>query len=163
MKNEKYYREYPVSAELSKGILRNYLRDYVIAAKVSELEERIKGYERRSELIYKTIFGQTPKTISFGGAYRKFQVTPIKNKDLDIREWEDQLIFFNSVRKELLNDKTYKNKFVAIKNSKIIDSDLDSFGLVKRIKKKYPNEVVLVVKVKVGSPVAEIPSPQVSL
>ena len=148
---------------MMKELRKSILRDYIIAAKVSELEERIKEWEGKTELIYKTISTQTPKTISFGGAYKKSQVTRIKKRDPDIREWENELIFFNSVRKELLNDKTYKNKFVAIKNSKIIDSDLDNFRLVKRINKKYPNEVVLVVKVQVGFPVAEISSPEVSL
>lgn len=159
MKNEKYYREHLVWEELNKSILR----DYIISAKVSELEERIKKWEGKTELVYKTIFAETPKTISSEGAYKKTQIAPTRKRSSDIREWENELIFFNSIRKELFNDKTYKDKFVAIKNSKVIDLDLNNFRLVKRINKKYPNEVVLVVKVQVGFPVAEIPSPEVSL
>ncbi len=78
-------------------------------------------------------------------------------------KWEDELSFFNSIKRELLKNKAYRNQFVAIKDKRVVDFDLDNFRLVKRINKEYPNEVVLVAKVEIGVPAAEIPSPEVCL
>jgi hypothetical protein len=87
----------------------------------------------------------------------------MSKEDWEFSKWREELDFFNSMKKKLLKDKVYRNKFVAIKDKKLIDSDIDNFRLVKRVNKKYHNDVVLIVKVEKGIRMAEIPSPEVSL
>lgn len=124
------------------------LRDY-IPAKDDRLEETIS-------LRKKTGFKDESK-------YKKILLPPSTGEiDLEFRKWEEELSFFNSVKNKLFENIDYKNKFIAIKDKKVVDSDLDNFRLVKRINKKYPDEVVLIIKVEMGVPVAEIPSPEVS-
>lgn len=150
----------PIREELKKGIFK----DYIIWRKISELEERIKMKEEGSGFIYKSVPRETSKTISPEEEYERLKaLLPISEEDWEFRKWREELDFFNSIKKELLTNKAYRNKFVAIKDKKVIDYDIDKFRLIKRVNKKYRNEVVLIVKVERGVPVAEIPSPEVSL
>lgn len=150
--------ESPVWEELKKSITR----DYVISMAVNKLEERIRRIEESPEFIYKSVFRELSKTLSPEEEYKKIQMLPIgEEEDLEFKKWEEEIRFFNSIKRKLLEDKVYRNKFVAIKDKKLIDSDIDNFRLVKRINKKYPNEVVLVVRVEMGMRVAKIPSPRI--
>ena len=92
--------------------------------------------------------------------YDKTYVMTTNTSDPEMSKWAEELAFFNSIQEDLLTDKAYKNKYVAIKDKKLIDSDADDFRLVERIDSKYPNDVVLVVKVEADVPIAEIPSPE---
>jgi hypothetical protein len=151
--------ESPMWEELSKSILI----DYAITMRVSKLEERIKRIEESSEFIYKSVFSKPYKTILPDEEYKNIQMLPISKEDWEFSKWREELDFFNSMKKKLLKDKVYRNKFVAIKDKKLIDSDIDNFRLVKRVNKKYHNDVVLIVKVEKGIRMAEIPSPEVYL
>ncbi len=88
---------------------------------------------------------------------------PISESNREFRRWGEELSFFNSIKGKLWEDEAYRDKFVAIRDKKVIDSDLDDFKLVKRINKKYPSEVVLIAKVEMGMRVAKIPSPRIVL
>lgn len=144
-------------------IKKTTLRDYFIWLQVSKLEQRVKRIEKGSEFIYKSVSLEFSKRFPPEEEYKKIWLFPISEEDWEFKKWKEELEFFNSIKRELLEDKTYRNKFVAIKDKKLIDSDIDNLRLVKRVNEKYRNEVVLIVKVEIGSPVAEIPSPEVSL
>lgn len=146
---------------LSEELKNGFLRDYILPIKVSELEEKMKEIEKRTGFIYKSIVSETHKAISPEEKYKKIQdLFPISSTDWEFKKWEGELNFFNSMKSKLLQDKRYRDKFVAIKGKEIIDSDIDDFRLVKRIDEGYPNDVVLVIKVAEKISVAEIPSPE---
>lgn len=145
-----------------KELKKSFFSDYVIFRKISELEERMKKLEEKSESTYKGSFTEIPKPFP-EEEYKKIQIFTTSDKEWELRKWEKELKFFNRIKKKLLETKTYKNKFVAIKDEKVIDFDIDKLRLAKRVNKKYRDEVVLIVKVEIGVPVAEIPSPEVFL
>jgi len=84
------------------------------------------------------------------------------DNDLQLKKWREELASFKKIAPELSDNSDYTNKYIAIKDKKIIDFDPDNFRLVKRINKKYPEEVVLVVKVSAVERICEVPSPEIS-
>ena len=86
-----------------------------------------------------------------------------EHEDPDIAAWRDELAFFESVRADLLEDESYKRKCVAIRHHKIVDSDADNFRLARRIHRRHPGEVVLIVMVEDVERVVELPSPELVL
>jgi len=54
---------------------------------------------------------------------------------------------FAKKKKQLMNDPNYKGKFVAVLNSKIVDSDSDEPALLKRIYEKHGYISVLIEKI----------------
>ncbi len=99
---------------------------------------------------------RTPLTREAGGREPRARAS-----GSDVSEWEKELAYFQRVKDDLLKDSKYTNKFIAIKNKKIIDSDTNEFKLMQRINKAYPDEVVLIAKVDDERPVAEMRSPRV--
>lgn len=99
---------------------------------------------------------QTPLTRKVGRGK-----SPAQTKTSDIAKWEKELAYFQRAKDDLLKDSKYTNKFIAIRNKKIIDSDTDEFKLVRRINKAHPDEVVLIAKVDDDERVAELRSPRV--
>lgn len=80
--------------------------------------------------------------------------------EIHMANWNRELAHFKKMKNHLLKDVKYGGKFVAIKEAKIIDSDLDDLRLAKRIDQKYPDEVVLIVKAEEEFPSIEEPSPE---
>lgn len=145
-------------------ITKSMLRDYFITAHVSKLEERLRKVEEKSEPIYKSTNSETYWPKHTDKEYKNMDLNlPIDEKQNEYCKWQDELDFFNNAKKTILKNSQYRNKFVAIKNQKVIDSDKDKFRLVKRINKKYPDEAVLVVKVQIAVPRLEVPSPELVL
>jgi hypothetical protein len=72
-------------------------------------------------------------------------------------DWEDQVDYFQKVRGRLLKDKKYRDKFIAIRHRRVIASGIDQFELSRRLSSKFPEDVVLIVKVQKEFPLVEIP------
>jgi hypothetical protein len=85
-----------------------------------------------------------------------------REDDLHIRKWREELDFFKSVRDRLIADPRYAGRFVAMRNGQVVDSDTDNFRLARRIRGKYPREVVLIAKVTDEEPIHELPSPELA-
>lgn len=83
-------------------------------------------------------------------------------KTSDIAGWETEFSHFQSAKQKLVEDGTYLNKYVAIKNKKIIDSDKNEIRLVRRINKTYPDEVVFIAKVDEKESIGVVRSPRVA-
>ena len=84
-------------------------------------------------------------------------------EDLELKKWEDDLGYFQAMKARLLTDGTYRDKYIAIRDKKIIDSDVDHFRLARRVNEQYPYQAVLIARVEPDERVAEIPSPELSL
>ncbi len=86
-----------------------------------------------------------------------------EDEDPDMKKWRQELAFFREHRLEMLRDAKSTGRFVAVRNGRIVDSDDDDFALVKRARKAYPGEVVLVVRADGSVPTVELPSPEIPL
>ncbi len=82
--------------------------------------------------------------------------------DGDSVKLAEEAAYFRSIVKRLLNDATYREAFVAIKDQKIIDSDQDEIALVERICQANPDDVVFVGRVAVETPTFDMSSPELS-
>lgn len=87
------------------------------------------------------------------------------DKDLEQLEveypiWYADLEYFQSIKSELLEDGTYVDKYIAIRNKKIIDSDKDEIKLALRIEKAYPDKVVFIAKVDEKENIGVVRSPR---
>jgi len=173
-KEPSFERDSPVWDELYKSTLRYY----AISLAFSALEERVKGIEESHEFIYRNFFrDKKVKRLFTDGEHRNIPMSLIgygcenaptlhvgeEEKGWEFKKWKEELDFFNSIKRKLLEDETYRNKFVAIKDKRLIDYDIDNFRLAKRVNEKYRNEVVLIIKAEISMPVAEIPSPEISI
>jgi len=67
---------------------------------------------------------------------------------------------FQNMRRELLSDRKYRGKFVAVLNGSVVDFDADKVALVKRTYEKYGYAPIYVDKVDQERRRAEIPSPE---
>ena len=74
--------------------------------------------------------------------------------------WLEILSSYGEFKKTLVDDPKYKDKYVAIKDMKVIDLDDDEFALAKRINRKYPKDVVLIGKVGDEEPEVYLRSPK---
>lgn len=84
--------------------------------------------------------------------------TKILNKE---KEWKEQLEYFKSIRRKLLQDPQYKNKYIAICDKEIISTGLDKFKLYIDAHQKYPNKQVLIVIVEPEERVVRIDTPRI--
>ena len=149
------------------GITALFFGHHYTQARLNQLEEKVQAiHERiyRESQIGKASLSEAEYGFSAEEQYEKAtNLMPITEIDREFEKWHGELSFFNSTKKDLLENKSFRNKFVAIKDKKLIDVDIDKFRLVKRVSEKHPNGVVLIAKVEMGVAVAEIPSPEVSL
>ena len=76
----------------------------------------------------------------------------------EIRRWETQVHYFLRTRSELVRQ--YGDRWVAIKDEAVVDTDDDRLALMTRINGSFPTEVVLVVRPIAGHRVVELPSPE---
>ena len=83
-------------------------------------------------------------------------------EDLDISKWRKELSHFETMRADLYSNPRYRLKFVAIDAGKVVDEDCDKFCLAARIEKRFPGKVVLIAQVRLGSRVADFPSPELA-
>ena len=92
---------------------------------------------------------------------KEIEIT-IKLKDSAIlQEWEKLVTFFKQKKTELLAQPKFKNKYVAICNEQVVDFDSDKFVLFDRTTKKYPNDIVLIVKVDEKERLVRLETPKV--
>ena len=82
------------------------------------------------------------------------------NDDNKVSIWRDQLSHFEKVKTSLWQNKRYQNKYVGIRRHEIVDVDDDKFSLATRVFVKFPDEVVLIVKVQATIPVVGLRSPR---
>lgn len=81
--------------------------------------------------------------------------------DADMQAWQDDADFFESIRSSLWQDKTYRQKYVAIRQQQVVDVDDDKFGLALRVARQYPADVVFIAQVQREAQVVEVPSPEI--
>ena len=69
--------------------------------------------------------------------------------------------YYESIKKQLLADPKYREKFVAIKDESIIGVGEDELGLVEQMQLVNPGQVILVKMVTEHAPAVELPSIEV--
>ncbi|MEX0726586.1 MAG: hypothetical protein WD065_09980 [Planctomycetaceae bacterium] len=84
-----------------------------------------------------------------------------RDDDTDMQAWQDDADYFESIRSSLWQDKTYRQKYVAIRHRAVIDTDDDKFELFERISRQHAADVVFIAKVQRESQVVEVPSPEI--
>lgn len=77
-----------------------------------------------------------------------------------IDRFESDEQFFLSIRDELLKDDKYRDKFVAILNGKLIDSDPDEGTLAERCYREHGYRPIYIDKVERIKRIINLPSPQ---
>ena len=80
----------------------------------------------------------------------------------NVAAWRDELSYFERMKAVLWRDKRYRNKYVAIRRHSVVDVGDDKFSLARRVFEKFPDEVVLIEKVRVTVPVARLRSPKLA-
>jgi len=78
----------------------------------------------------------------------------------DIDKWRGEVSEFERQRQEFWANPLYRNKHVALLRGRVVDMDADKFSLARRIRKAYPDEVVLIARVQIGKHVVRVPSPR---
>lgn len=139
--------------------LMNQLLPYYFA-KVGTIEKRMSDLEKkvcRRGSAYKNI----PSPEEPYGEVKDFTPVDESGKEEFEKGWQKELDFFMSIREKLRKDKNLKDKFVAVKGNKVVDSDADDIRLTKRIGRKYPHVPVLIAKVEEERKATEVPSPEV--
>lgn len=68
---------------------------------------------------------------------------------------------FESIKKSLIVDPAYKDRYVAILNKQVVDADSNEMDLVERISSQIPNEIVFIGLVSNEDPHVDLPSPEV--
>ena len=74
--------------------------------------------------------------------------------------FEREKNFFGKLKKILFNDRTYANKFIAIIDDKIVDSDYDRSMLAERVYTKYGYVQLFIGKVVKQEIYRKLPSPK---
>ena len=150
-----------MSISRSRESYESLFRDYAIAKSVNDLEKRVKEIEKTVDLKYgsDSVVSTTRLNLE---EYKKMQTAPSKrDADSEMKKLSEEMAVFKRIKTKMLSDKTYCNKYVAIKNGKVVDFDLNNLKLAQRINRKFPNEVVLLVKVKRGERLVKLRSPRV--
>ncbi len=91
------------------------------------------------------------------------ELSPVQAGDPDVAKWRAELALFQSIENELAKDEGYAGKYVAFKDGRVIDSDVDEFRLARRIGEGYPGDVVLIAEVGAGIPDVTLELPSVEL
>ena len=82
-------------------------------------------------------------------------------EEAKLRQWRKELDWFERSASALAARPELNNKFIAVKDGKILDQDRNDVRLAKRVNKKYPRQVILIVKVPPDETVSEFPSPEI--
>lgn len=85
-----------------------------------------------------------------------------ESESTKLQKWREELDYFKSKKAEWLENQEYRDKYIALKDKMIVDSDVDNFDLVRRIRAKYPEEVVLIAKVTKDVRQLKLRSPKIS-
>src|SRR3990172_2432143 len=83
----------------------------------------------------------------------------VSEEEANLREWRKELDWFERSVSRLLNRPELNNKYIAVKGGKILDQDRDEIKLVKRITKKYPQQVIFIGRIPPDRTVYKLPSP----
>ena len=78
-------------------------------------------------------------------------------EDKEEADFEDAVKFFNANRETFV--KEYENKFIAIMNDRVVDSDDDFSALAERVYEKYGYRSIYMPKVTKEAEVAHMPTP----
>jgi len=100
---------------------------------------------------------QTSKTFSIFAIGTPRQL----NDKMLVDSFEKERGAFLQMRENLLADKNYKDKYVAILNGSVVDSDEDEIKLLKRVYDKFGYVPVYVEKVEKKRRVVEISTPEI--
>lgn len=76
--------------------------------------------------------------------------------------WKDEVAFFDGALEDLVNDPSYKGRYVAVKGRRVIDSDVSDLELARRMARLHPGDVVLIAKVDTRARRVEVSSPEFS-
>lgn len=76
--------------------------------------------------------------------------------------WSREVAHFRALLPKLLADAAYRNKFVAIKDGRVVDVDESRPAVAARLYERYPGEVVFVGRVQRGIRSVRLPSPKVA-
>lgn len=68
---------------------------------------------------------------------------------------------FREMKVQLLQDKRYRGRFVAIYGGRVVDGDKDHRALARRVYKRYGYVPIYMGKVEEAERLVEIPSPEV--
>lgn len=144
--------------------------DIYLASKVNDLETKLEELKRVLELTTEKTWSihRKPHEGSLVDRIKNERYEPVRvltfkpeREDITLTKWDSEVRYFESIRKELLKEKEYRNKFVAIKDKEIIGVDTEKIKLAKRVKRQYPHEVILITRVQRGMRVVELPSPEI--
>ncbi len=75
----------------------------------------------------------------------------------EIRLWRAEVQFFERMRKKLWENPEYREKYVAIRQKKIIDVGTNQFDLARKWSKQLPGKIVLITKVELEPPPVNLP------
>jgi hypothetical protein len=78
-------------------------------------------------------------------------------KDAEVRAWRTEVRYFDSMRQKLWRKPEYRGKFVAVRQKEIVDMDQDRFVLYRRVRERFPGEVVLIEQVEIEPRKIELP------
>lgn len=118
------------------------------------IQDWVKSEEQQDNWRPKSIH-QTPEVrfdLSF--SYARSSV------DENMLKWRQELEHFEQVKSTLWKDKKLRHKFVAVHNKEVVDFDADKFALARRMSKKLPDQVVLIMRVQREIRIIEMPSPE---
>ena len=119
---------------------KKYLSDFSI---LEQYLEQLK--ERRKKM--GNIFSKNYNKNIYEVSIKKINILKFLKKDKKIMKLEREYKYFFRIKNELLQNKKYLDKYVAINNQEIIDCDENQIKLAKRVYKKYPGETILLEKV----------------
>jgi hypothetical protein len=74
---------------------------------------------------------------------------------------KSQMKYFESIKKQLLADPKYREKFIAIKDKSVIGMGEDELELVEQVQLANPGQVILVKRVTEEGNAVELPSVEV--
>lgn len=76
----------------------------------------------------------------------------------EMAAWIKEQAAFDELRPSLSQDERYRNKYVAIHDRAVVDCDVDKFQLVRRLMKKFPDDVFFVGHASKDEPPVDLPS-----
>jgi hypothetical protein len=81
--------------------------------------------------------------------------------DPSTRKWAEAVERFRAAKPALLADPRYRERHVAMKNGRVVDSDDDEWALLERVNQTHRGESVLIAHVTATPRVVHLPSPKV--
>jgi len=105
-----------------------------------------KSPSRRKRPARKAVKATTP-----GRAWWQPEETP------QLRQWRVEVQYFKRVRRKLWDNPLYREKYVVIKNKRILDVGVNQFDLARKWTKQFPGEAMLITKVELETPRIQLP------